>query len=209
MAEILFPSAEYDIPRLREDWQVRQVLLPGRAWGSTCRKRWQPGGWHFYVDDSRFSAVWKKPDQPLATGALWLSELNYSLDEQTPEAVAIHRTYQKRWLSRYWQERQVPVLVDLHVPERFRKLNLTGVPDGWCAFSTRGYDSDMGLLEADWQVAREKSGRDKPLMLVVGGGEKVSVWCWQHDCPHLRYEATKNVYSRANIKAGLRIAEVS
>ena len=187
MPEILYPGAEFGIPRLREDRQVRQVLIPCRAWGSVCRKSWQPGGFHFYVDDYKFLNLWRKPSSPLKAGAKWLTEPNYSLAEQTPEAVAVMATYRKRWLARYWQERGVPTVVDLNVSSVWRELNLTGVPRGWAAYSTRGQDAHLVSLDKELAVACEHSESERPLFLVIGNGRRTEQWCRDNGAVFLKY----------------------
>lgn len=177
--------------------QATDVILPATAWGSVSRRNWQRGGWYFYVDDSRFNAIFNNPSQPLHTRARWLCELNPSLHSQTPEYIVLGTIGDKRMVSRFWQERDVPIFVDLHVPPRWREHNLIGVPQGWRAYSTRGYDSDLALLAEELEVARTHAGRDDILMLVVGGGKKVADFCQKENLRHLPYSATKQPYSRA------------
>lgn len=72
------------------------------------------------------------------------------------------------------------VYADLNVSQKFIEYYRLGIPDGYNAFFTRGYDDRYDVLERELQVAREISGKDNPNMLVYGGGSKVKEFCDKH-----------------------------
>jgi hypothetical protein len=84
---------------------------------------------------------------------------------------------QKAFLSRYLQECDINVYVDLNVSHKFIEYNKMGVPKGYNAFFTRGLDGWMESLKSDLQVAKEISGLDKPNLCVYGGGEEIQAFC--------------------------------
>jgi hypothetical protein len=137
-----------------------------------------PGGtWGFYVDDYRFDGVWRDPDAALRTGAAAFVEVNYSVFEDTPRAVAVERVYRKRWLAAYWQRAGASVWVDLCMPEVHADLALLGVPVGWQRFATAGWDRRVGDLDTELEWAVERSGGHPFTLLVYGGGAEVRAWC--------------------------------
>ena len=130
------------------------------------------GTWHFYVDDYRFQRLWDRPDLLPDTGALAAVETNGSIFDQTPLSVAITITYRKRWLARYWQSQGVRIWVDLNVAVPYAELNLNGVPAGWRAFATRGYEDHAEDVLREYKLAHDKAGCT-PMLLVYGGGHRV------------------------------------
>lgn len=175
----------FDIPTLDIDMQAESVAIPCRAWGSASRKRWHRGGWHFYVDDYRFSALLTNPQTLIDTNPLYACEPNISIGEQSSRAEVIWNTYRKRWLSAFWQLHGVPIFADLNVPPNHLDINGIGIPPGWRVFSTRGYESEPSWLESQYEFA--KSIHESPLLLVVGGGDKIVSFCHRHRCVHLGY----------------------
>lgn len=183
--DALFPTDnEFGIPLLRTDYAAEFAELPIRGWGNVARRDRMRGTWHFYVEDEKFEAIWKKPDTLLKTGAVATVEVNFSTDEQMPRAIALHRIYQKRWLARYWQEYRVPIWVDLNVAERYERDNLLGVPKGWKSFATYGQDTRIADLERHYQLAKEIGG-EGVRFLVYGGSKGVAEWCATHDAAHV------------------------
>lgn len=166
---------EYDIPVLRMDMQGA-AEHPFTPWGSVARTGKMTGTWHFYVDDSRFSALEKDPLQLLATSCKQCVEPNISLFDSTPRAYAIWATYRKRAASRAWQDAGLGIVVDLCVPREFATLNLTGVPRGWLAYATRGFAGREGDVEQEHQVAIDHGG-PRATLLVYGGGKSVRELC--------------------------------
>lgn len=178
---------EYDemgIPMLRIDRQASSVVYPVIQWGTAARtSKGVAGTWSFYVDDYRFRALWVKPDTVVDTGAKVIVEPNFSVFEQTPRALALYQTYQKRWLARYWQEKGISVFVDLNVNHRWWRENLYGVPRGWKSYVTRGASDRIEELDAEYDMACEWAGSDVSFW-VYGGGKKVGEhtaergWSW-------------------------------
>jgi hypothetical protein len=172
----LFPTDnEWGVPLLRLDMQAK-IVTPVLRWGSRARGAIMTGTWVFYVDDARFGALAKRPEQLLPTRCRGAAELNFTLFEQTPAAEVLWATYRKRAVARQWQDAGVPVMVDLNVPERHRELCLLGVPKGWHSFATRGYAARPEVLRDEWARARA-SGGEATTLLVFGGGPKIEALC--------------------------------
>lgn len=175
-----------EVPTLRLGLQADAVDQPVLPWGGTAAF-WRAsrvaafrGTWHFYVDDSKFSALWKNPDAPLKTTAPTFVEPNYSLCDSTPVWLGLERIGRKRWLSRFWQSQNRRILVDLHVPEKYQSLNLLGVPKGWKAYATRAAERKIADLEAEHMLAMEHADAREPeelVFLVYGGNHRVQDWC--------------------------------
>lgn len=59
--DYLYPSDNgYEIPCLRLDRQAGNLILPFAPYGAGRRTK-EARTIHFYVDDYRFSSLWKKP----------------------------------------------------------------------------------------------------------------------------------------------------
>lgn len=111
-----------------------------------------------------------------ASGCAAAAEINFTIHEQTPAALVLHRIYQKRALSRRWQECGIPLLVDMNIPAKWFGLNLLGVPHGWRAYINRAYSSDIKHLLDAHEAASERA--NGPIFYVVyGGGAKVRELC--------------------------------
>ncbi len=178
--DILFPSDNlYDIPCLRIDRQAGHLELPFVPYG-TGRRNKRVATLHFYVDDYRFNALWKNPAKIFDNNPDAVVECNYSLFDTTPLAFGLQFIYQKRWMSRYWQENGIRIYVDLNVSSKFFEYNRMGVPDGWNAFATRGALGGLELLKAKVNQARQISGLDSPNLIVYGGGKEVHEFCCRH-----------------------------
>lgn len=185
--DALFPHTEqYEVPLLRGDKQGEYVDLPVRAWGSVSRQRAFNGTWHFYVDDSKFTAIWKHPETLIQTRALNVIEVNYSMSEQMPFPEALHRIYKKRWLSRYWQQNGIDIFVDLNVADRYKRLNLEGVPLGWVSYATVANDLRLGKLEEHAELARNHAGTEHIRLLVYGGDKAIAEMCEKNNWVHVR-----------------------
>lgn len=189
------PPGDVIYPSLTNDWGVPDLDLamqglafddPTHLWGASKggRKAQREGTWIFYTEDYRFNAVWAHPEDVVATGCAFSTEVNFSVFDTSPRAVALWRTYQKRWIAKFWQTRGVRVLVDLNVSYEHHKLNLLGVPKGWRAFVTRGYTKRLDTTAKEYLLAKEWSGDAEPEFLVYGGGVKVKEtaqdrgWTW-------------------------------
>lgn len=175
--DILYPSDNiFDIPVLRLDMQAGNLELPFVPYG-TGRKNRQVATIHFYVDDYRFTALWKNPAKILDTNASAIVEPNYSLFDTTPIARGIERIYRKRWIARYWQEHGLLIYADLNVSAKFYEYNQLGIPQGYNAFATRGYRGKLDALEMEYGIAVKISGFDCPNMIVYGGGNEIHDFC--------------------------------
>lgn len=176
--DAIFPSDnEWGVPDLLPQRQAQLITPPVRAWGSIARKSRMQGTWHFYVDDSKFSAVWKDPSVVLETRCKAAVELNYSMGVHTPKAVAIGDVFKKRWCSRYWQEHGVDIIVDVFVPVPLIDMALIGVPHGWHTYATRGSDLDLDATAHRAWAAEGRAGPNRTTFLVYGGGGKTQALC--------------------------------
>ena len=184
--DALFPSDnEWGIPSLYPALQADFVDAPVRGWGSVHRKTAMRGTWHFYVDDYKFAAIWKKPDELVKTQAISAVEVNYTTDDQMPLAVCLHRIYQKRWLARYWQAKGIRIFVDLNVAEKAESLNLLGVPAGWRSYATSAADNALPILLRQAEIATRQADRPDILFLVYGGGPEVQQLCGERQWLHI------------------------
>ena len=179
--DVLYPSDNvFEIPTLLLTMQAGRLELPLSAWGATCRSKTQCCTYHFYVDDYRFTKLFKDPTALLNSNCKAIVEPNCSLHDQTPIAFGLNRIYQKRYLARYCQEVGICVYADLNVAEKFREYNRMGIPNGYNAFMTRGLDGWSVSLENDLRDAQEISGLETPNMIVYGGGKEVQEFCQSH-----------------------------
>jgi len=186
LSSFIFPHTDlYEIPQLDITKQGDFINLPVAGWGSVSRRTRFRGTWHFYIDDAKFTALWKHPETLLKTKSIYAVEPNFSTHEQMQFPVVLYRLYQKRWLSRYWQEHDVGIFVDLNVADCYQQLNLLGVPSGWQSYATHAVDSRLDLLEKHVEMAQSHA-KDKIKMLVYGGGKKTARYCEEHDFAHIR-----------------------
>lgn len=178
--DCLYPSDNlFDIPCLRQDMQAGYLILPFSPYGIGRKKR-ESATVHFYVDDYRFSALWKNPAKFLDTNPVAAVEPNYSLFDTTPIDFGLQLIYQKRWIARFWQEHGIKIYADLNVGSKFFNYNRMGIPDGYNAFATRGANGTIDLLIQRHMIAREISGLDSPNLIVYGGGMEVKEYCCKH-----------------------------
>jgi hypothetical protein len=169
----LYPSDnDWDVPSLRLDMQATAIVPPVLPWGALARGRPMQGTWHFFTDDSRWSALLRYPPRILESGCSAAVEPNCTTYEQSPRWEVLASIGRKRTVARQWQDMGVRVLVDLNIPLASHDLALLGVPHGWLAYATRGYHARPESLDAEYHLAKEHAGQD-PLLLVVGGGRKI------------------------------------
>lgn len=173
--DAIWPSDnEWGVPTLLLDGQALAVAAPVLVWGTGGRKHIRfSGTWHFYTDDYRFERLWKDPAPVAQTGAVAAAEVNFTVTDQYPVAMALYQTYRKRWLSRYWQSLGMRIFVDLNVGELHREMNLLGVPKGWTAWATRGYTARLDALRREYEAACEHAGTREILFVICGGGAQV------------------------------------
>jgi len=165
------------IPLLNPHLQAHALDLPFTAWGTRARRDKMTGTYHFYVDDYRFTALWKKPEMLFKSKCVNAIEANFTCSEQMPMAVGIYRIYQKRWLARYWQSGGVYIFVDLNVHPKFYEVNMMGVPRGWTAWATRGYNERTDRTIQEWELACTWAETSDILFIVYGGGKDVRRLC--------------------------------
>jgi len=176
--DAVWPSNnDWGVPLLDINLQADALDLPFECWGSFGRKSQMKGTWHFYTEDYRFEALWHDPSPILNSGAINVVEPNFSCYEQMPPAVALWQIYRKRWMARWWQSFGLQVFVDLNVAEPHYQLNLLGIPGGWKAWATRGYNDRLDGTEKEYQMAIERAGTESILFVVYGGGKRVKEMC--------------------------------
>lgn len=165
---------EFDIPTLLMEQQPENgLLLPFAAWGADSRLRKDIATYCFYVEDYRFEAIWKDPTIVINSGCIAVVEPNLSLFDTTPIAYGLQQIYKKRWIARYYQECGIKVYADLNVSKKFKEYNKMGIPQGYNAFATRGYTDRVEYLLEEIEIARQISEKDKPNMIVYGGGARI------------------------------------
>lgn len=180
--DALYPTDnDYGIPLLDLKMQALSIKAPVIVWGSINggRKRQHQGTWLFYTEDYRFAALWHDPTPVLNSGCTNVVEANFSLYNDMPVAVALYRIYQKRWLARFWQSQGIRVFVDLNVAEPFVGFNFMGVPYGWQAYCTRGYNFRGDALDREFARATVHAGTQDILFFVYGGGREIQQQCWE------------------------------
>lgn len=181
----IFPTDnEWGVPLLDLAQQASVLEAPFTRWGREKRKSRMRGTWHFYTEDRKFAPLWARPYVMLNSGAVATVEPNFSVHEQTPRAVALYRTFQKRYLARLWQEHGLRVMVDLNVSPVHADLNLLGVPRGWRSYATRGATDRMAETEREYRLACDRAGTERIVFVVYGGGRRVceaarsNAWLW-------------------------------
>lgn len=135
------------------------------------------GTLHFYTDDYRFSSCYNHPENILKHSPANIVEPNFSLFNETPVAMGMQAVYKKRMIARLMQENGIRVFVDLNVAPKFYKLNLIGVPQGYGAFCTRGYQDRINQLAFELEMARAVADGNNLCFVVYGGGENVKAFC--------------------------------
>jgi len=137
------------------------------------------GTWHFYIDDYRFENLWKRPNKVVNSGCVAAIEPNFSIYQQTPAAMSIWQVYRKRWIARYWQSKGIKIFADMNVNHSYMNINTMGIPDGWTAFATRGYNDRWKDTIREYYIAGEIAGDNvnKIIFIVYGGGKIVRQLC--------------------------------
>lgn len=172
---------KYGIPSLLLDIQPeKSILLPIYLWGHKGRLSKPIKTYIFYTYDNVFNGLVKDFKKIVLSGCEEVSELNFTINDMTPMAIAIERIYQKRWISRSLQECGIKVWIDLNVSRRYAELNLIGVPIGYNAFITRGYADRINDLNYEYTLAQRISQKDNPNFAVYGGGKAAENFCIEH-----------------------------
>lgn|GEM_PF-995474 len=188
ITDCLFPSDnDAEIPTLDLSMQALSADIPFLAFGEQRRtfNLNHTGSLHFYVDDYRFNAVYEHPERILQHNPLNIVEPNFSLYAETPIAFGLQAIYKKRWIARAMQERGVRVFVDLNVNEKFYKMNMLGVPEGWRAFATRGYSDRLNSLKYEYMIAQHWAGGKKPIFVIYGGGRACRDFAKANGCIYI------------------------
>jgi hypothetical protein len=171
---------DWGVPMLMERLHADCLDLPLLQWGTRCRKARMNGTWAFYVDDYRFSALWRDPSPVIRSGCINVIEPNFSIYEYSQPAEALYQIYRKRHLARTWQELAgIKVFVDMNVPLQYAEMNLLGVPRGWRSYATRGYTDRLEILEEEYALAQRHADTSDLLFVVYGGGKLVRDWATQ------------------------------
>lgn len=170
ISDIVWPSSNpFGVPDILAGMQAEKIEDPFTIWGSIPRTAVMTGTYGGFTDDYRFEALWNAPDKLVNSGCKVAVELNYSVSPRMPPAVVIYRTYQKRWLARYWQSQGVKIIVDVNVPEACFSLNLLGVPREFRAFMMRSHVGTHDLIPKYYERLCEYCGSD--VFFAVYGGE--------------------------------------
>jgi hypothetical protein len=180
--DIKFPKEHIlNAPVLLPTRQLLAPAMPARAWGSSRRKKEEPGIiWHFYVADPRFENLLKKPETVIKTGASGCVEINSSISLNSDRGQVIDAIYWKRRVSRIWQHHGIDISVDVNFPTEFCDLCFIGVPDTWQSFSTRGYAARPENLLAEYAMCRAFSKADQLTFMIFGGGREIKEMCEQY-----------------------------
>lgn len=169
---------EYGIPTLNLALQATMLEAPVLLWGALARRTQTTGTYAFYVDDWRFNALWTDPSPVVNSGCHAVIEPNITISPIMPKAVALYRMYQKRWVTRFWQEFGIKTLVDLNVPEPWlSEIALLGVPKGWRSYATHGNANDCPSTLAEYETARKHADGADVLFVVYGGGKAAKAQC--------------------------------
>jgi hypothetical protein len=200
--DCIFPSDnDLEVPTLKLDGQVKFLQAPHRLWGSGTNPRnrkYNSGTWFFYTEDYRFENLWKHPEQLLMTGCTNASEINFSCYAEMPLPIGFYQIYRKRWIARYWQEYGVKILVDMNVNSKFFKMNLLGVPKGWRAYCTRGYNERVKFIEEQFAICQEQAESNDILFVVYGGGKLVRTACQHYGWIHIVEEMERKLLGSGN-----------
>lgn len=176
--DLIFPTDnELGIPVLDLSMQATECEAPFMSFGFKRGWRELARTLHFFIDDYRFNKVWSNPAEILGGGIKSVVEPNFSVSHVSPRAFAAWCFFKKRWLNRFWQSQGLKTFADLNVPPCFIDLALTGVPDGWGAYFTRGIKGDEGWIEAQLSAAKKRYGKKNPLFCVYGGGKTIEDFC--------------------------------
>lgn len=167
----------WGIPVLDHWLQADKTPAPVIKWGSIGRTE-EAGTVHFYTDDYKFMGLVEQPDKLLKTRCKAAVELNLSTSPYMPRALALYGIYQKRAVSRAWQEAGIKIIVDLNIEPEFFDLALLGIPTGWRAYANRWHGDSDHLTQAH-ALATDHAG-GPVFYTVYGGGQDVKDFCESH-----------------------------
>lgn len=188
----VFPSDnEWGIPSLNIHRQAKGIIGSFIKWGTMPRSQTHVGSYHFYADDYKFEALWSDPSILIQSGCKVIVEPNFSTHAQLPKAIALYDIWRKRWLTRFWQENGIHVLVDLNVEPIFDDINLLGVPVGWKAYCTRCYMSMLNELERQYHLACTHAKTEDILFVIYGGRENAKTLADKYGWLHFPEQASE------------------
>lgn len=180
----LIPNLElepqYGIPMLDLSMQAESFGAVD-LWNSR-RKDDLTGTLVFYTEDWRYEGIWQRPSIVSLTQCDSFVEPNYSIYGNSPLALVLWQVYKKRYAARAMQGLGLRCFVDLNVHPDFYEQNLLGVPRGWRAYATRGYEANLESLDDEYCIAcnhAESAASEDILFFVYGGGERVRQFCLQ------------------------------
>ena len=112
---LYYTDNEYGFPVVKssEDMHI-QELIPFHM----CKKklvRDKDKTVHFFLDDYKFEVLWSNPKKCLEILKYYGQCISptYSIWEMQPYALNLYNMYRSRWVTRYLQENDVKVLVDV------------------------------------------------------------------------------------------------
>ena len=188
----IFPTDnQWGIPVLPLNMAGKWPETPINIWGAKARNKSLTGTVFHYTDDYRFNGHWKNPSKLIDTSITLVGEVNYTITLQTPKAIAIELIFKKRWLSRYWAEAGIRILVDVNVPTEFQDIALLGVPKGWDAYCTHGYSDGIAATYEEFDMACRHAGTSDIFFTVYGGGRKVKEECQKMGWCHVIEESDR------------------
>jgi hypothetical protein len=192
--------SEWGLPQLRADRLA--TIIPAQVYGggpvaepATMLFIWHTASLNkargmtvaFYVDDTRFEALWRTPRHYIALflrhGIAALIEPDFSLWADAPLVEQLYNVFRMRTLGRVWQDAGLSVIPNLAwSDERSFPFCFTGIPSGApvvaCECRTAGGNDEdrraflRGLIEGVKQV--------KPQHVCIYGGKEHAFWLTDH-----------------------------
>lgn len=159
-----------------------ETRVSWQKWRSIAQDEPHEGAF-FYVDDDRMKTLVQDPRKLFATGCSVAVEPNISITEYTPGALAAANVWYKRSISRMWAQEGIKILIDLNVPIRYMKINLSGVPLGFTAYANRYHAGEEGHLIEAYRIAQQHAGTEDIIYIVFGtpGARKIcAAHNWQY-----------------------------
>jgi hypothetical protein len=98
--------------------------------------------------------------------------------------------------------------MDLNVSPKFYDYNMMGVPQGWNAFFIRGYADRADHFEAEYEIAKSISKKDRPNVIVYGGGKKIKKMAEEKALVYVEQVMTIKHEEIMNNEGGLPAEEV-
>lgn len=182
---VIFESDNaYGVPTLRLDMCAQGVHEPVVSFremiGHKLRYRdTEVGAIDFYTFDKfHFDKLWENPENlkqyiPETARVYACVEVNYSIYDNAPMAIALYQIFRKRYVARYWQQMGLHIYVDAFInPSLYGDIMFLGVPRGWASYATRARKDKMSELAEIYKRCWEWSEGAKDFCLVIIGGAK-------------------------------------